>query len=88
MDKTTLAGTITAVGMALAGSGLTEVMPEFITELVPMWARQAGAMMVIVGTVLTARFALDKSAVHPDALKPITPPSKSTGDTPTPSVLP
>lgn len=70
MDKTTFAGTITAIGMALAGSGLTEVMPEFITELVPMWARQAGALMTIVGTVLTAKFAVDKAQVRPIALKP------------------
>lgn len=61
---------MTAVGMALAGSGLTEVMPEFITELVPMWARQAGALMVIVGPALAGKFALDAAAVRPVALKP------------------
>jgi hypothetical protein len=70
MDRTTAAGAVAAVGIALAGSGLTEIAPEFITELVPMWARQAGALMFIVGTVLASKFALDASAVRQIALKP------------------
>jgi len=70
MDKTTAAGTVAAIGAALAGSGLTEIVPEVLTELVPMWARQAGALMFIVGTVLAHRFALDASAVRQIALKP------------------
>ena len=85
IDRTTAAGTMAAVGIALAGSGLTEVAPAFITELVPMWARQAGALMFIVGTVLASKFALDASAVRQVALKPEqrTPPSEPDPGAPT-----
>jgi hypothetical protein len=86
MDRTTAAGTVAAVGIALAGSGLTEIAPAFITELVPMWARQTGALMFIIGTVLASKFALDASAIRQIALKPEernNPPSESPVDSPT-----
>lgn len=70
VDKTTLFGSMTAVGLALAGSGLTEVMPEFITELVPMWARQLGAVMAIAGPILASKFAADKTELRQVAFKP------------------
>jgi hypothetical protein len=69
MDKTTTAGTVVAIGAALIGAG-SDLVPIDIRALVPLWARQAGALMFIVGTVLAHRFALDASAVRQIALKP------------------